>query len=157
MSAEMVSNPGDAGYLVLSIGDKYVPYFYSSNDNQIIETVPIAVGDRVSFVSTTSSTHNIKEAGYAEMADITSRVIVDDAKVIQVLSTPVEAGESEQSSASLLIALTVEQILHLEMAGKLGDITLVPSHLTGKTLSVKSSDIIERLSGVREMRAGEAQ
>ncbi|WP_143026563.1 hypothetical protein [Ferrimonas sediminum] len=153
----MVSNPGDAGYLALSIGDKFVPYFYSSNDNQIIETVPIAVGDRVSFVSTTSSTHNIKEAGYAEMADITSRVIVDGAKVIQVLSTPGEAGESESRSASLLIALTVEQILHLEMAGKLGDITLVPSHLTGKTLSVKSSDIIKRLSGVREMRAGEAQ
>ncbi len=155
--SDMVSNPGDTGYLMLSIGDKYVPYFYSSDDNQAIDTIPIAVGDRVSFVATTAATHNIKEAGYAEITDITSRVIVEDAKVIQVLSAPQNQQDQEETDSSLLIALTVEQVLQLEMARKLGDITLVPSRLTGNTLSVKSSDVIERLSGVRELRAGEAQ
>ncbi|WP_139310424.1 pilus assembly protein CpaB [Photobacterium proteolyticum] len=152
LSGNDILNPGDAGYLQLSLGDHLMPYHYKAGNQEIIESLPIRIGDRVSFVATSSSVDNIKESGYSNIHSISSRVVVRDAKVVQILKS-VESKDSERNvPSSLLIALSLEEILKLEMAQKLGDVTLVPSKLSVQLTVIKSSDVLDGVSGVRELR-----
>ncbi|MFA0026018.1 pilus assembly protein CpaB, partial [Vibrio sp. 10N.261.49.A5] len=82
--------------------------------------------------------------------NLTSNVIIDGARVLQVVKSNDE--EDEDKEHSLIIALTVKQVLKLEMAQKIGAITLVPAKLAHRYLSVKSSDLIEHRFGVRQLR-----
>ncbi|POF48888.1 pilus assembly protein CpaB, partial [Vibrio vulnificus] len=59
------------------------------------------------------------------------------------------------SPNSLVIALKVPQVLKLEMAQKIGDISIVPSSVAKRYLSIRSSDILEDQFGVRELRGKE--
>ncbi len=54
-----------------------------------------------------------------------------------------------------MIALKVPQVLKLEMAQKIGDISIVPSSVAKRYLSIRSSDILEDQFGVRELRGKE--
>ncbi|EGQ9556757.1 pilus assembly protein CpaB, partial [Vibrio parahaemolyticus] len=117
----------------------------------IVEALPIQPGDRVSFVATTSSQSNLLESGYSDIDSLTSNVIIDGALVLQAMNVS-EDDDSSNEDYGLIIALTVKQVLKLEMAQKIGAITLVPAKMVHKYLSVKSSDLIEHRFGVRQLR-----
>ncbi|CAK2824203.1 pilus assembly protein CpaB [Vibrio crassostreae] len=146
-NADYFSNPGDKDYMYLSLSKNEVPYYYTSSGSSIVEALPIQPQDRVSFVATTSSESNLLEDGYSDINNLTSNVIIDGARVLQVVES-----NNEDTEHSLIIALTVKQVLKLEMAQKIGAITLVPAKLAHKYLSVKSSDLIEHRFGVRQLR-----
>ncbi|MEZ9886910.1 pilus assembly protein CpaB [Vibrio sp. 10N.222.47.A9] len=150
LNAGYFSNPGDKDYMYLSLSKNEVPYYYTSSGSSIVEALPIQPQDRVSFVATTSSESNLLEDGYSDINNLTSNVIIDGARVLQVVESNNEDDEDKEHS--LIIALTVKQVLKLEMAQKIGAITLVPAKLAHKYLSVKSSDLIEHRFGVRQLR-----
>ncbi|MCV3263042.1 hypothetical protein OGZ01_09560 [Vibrio harveyi] len=128
-----------------------MPYYYLSQGSSIVEALPIQPGDRVSFVATTSSQSNLLESGYSDIDSLTSNVIIDGALVLQSMNVS-EDDDSSNEEYGLIIALTVKQVLKLEMAQKIGAITLVPAKMVHKYLSVKSSDLIEHRFGVRQLR-----
>ncbi|BFN31296.1 hypothetical protein VHTUMSATKI_14910 [Vibrio harveyi] len=151
LTPDLVSNPGEKDYMYLSLKKDQVPYYYLSQGSGIVEALPIQPGDRVSFVATTSSESNLLERGYSDIDSLTSNVIIDGATVLQVMNE-YEEDESSSKDYGLIIALSVKQVLKLEMAQKIGAITLVPAKMVHKYLSVKSSDLIEHQFGVRELR-----
>lgn len=151
LTPDLVSNPGEKDYMYLSLKKDQVPYYYLSQGSSIVEALPIQPGDRVSFVATTSSQSNLLESGYSDINNLTSNVIIDGALVLQVMNVS-EDDDSSNEDHGLIIALTVKQVLKLEMAQKIGAITLVPAKMVHKYLSVKSSDLIEHRFGVRQLR-----
>lgn len=151
LTPDLVSNPGEKGYMYLSLKKDQVPYYYLSQGSSIVEALPIQPGDRVSFVATTSSKSNLLENGYSDIDSLTSNVIIDGALVLQSMNAS-EDDDSSNNEYGLIIALTVKQVLKLEMAQKIGTITLVPAKMVHKYLSVKSSDLIEHRYGVRQLR-----
>lgn len=142
LTPDLVSNPGEKDYMYLSLKKDQVPYYYLSQGSSIVEALPIQPGDRVSFVATTSSQSNLLESGYSDIDSLTSNVIIDGALVLQSMNVS-EDDDSSNEEYGLIIALTVKQVLKLEMAQKIGAITLVPAKMVHKYLSVKSSDFIE--------------
>lgn len=150
LTSNLVSNPGEKDYMYLSLKKDQVPYYYLSQGSSIVEALPIQPGDRVSFVATTSSQSNLLESGYSDIDSLTSNVIIDGALVLQAMN--VSEDDSSNEDYGLIIALTVKQVLKLEMAQKIGAITLVPAKMVHKYLSVKSSDLIEHRFGVRQLR-----
>jgi len=151
LTPDLVSNPGEKDYMYLSLKKDQVPYYYLSQGSSIVEALPIQPGDRVSFVATTSSQSNLLESGYSDIDSLTSNVIIDGALVLQSMNVS-EDDDSSNEEYGLIIALTVKQVLKLEMAQKIGAITLVPAKMVHKYLSVKSSDLIEHRFGVRQLR-----
>jgi pilus assembly protein CpaB len=151
LTPNLVSNPGEKDYMYLSLKKDQVPYYYLSQGSSIVEALPIQPGDRVSFVATTSSKSNLLESGYSDIDNLTSNVIIDGALVLQAMDVS-EDEDSSNEEYGLIIALTVKQVLKLEMAQKIGAITLVPAKIVHKYLSVKSSDLIEHRFGVRQLR-----
>ncbi|HDZ5418206.1 TPA: pilus assembly protein CpaB [Vibrio harveyi] len=151
LTPNLVSNPGEKDYMYLSLKKDQVPYYYLSQGSSIVEALPIQPGDRVSFVATTSSQSNLLESGYSDIDSLTSNVIIDGALVLQSMNVS-EDDDSSNEEYGLIIALTVKQVLKLEMAQKIGAITLVPAKMVHKYLSVKSSDLIEHRFGVRQLR-----
>ncbi|ENG7520595.1 pilus assembly protein CpaB [Vibrio harveyi] len=151
LTPDLVSNPGEKDYMYLSLKKDQVPYYYLSQGSSIVEALPIQPGDRVSFVATTSSQSNLLESGYSDINNLTSNVIIDGALVLQAMNVS-EGDDSSNEEYGLIIALTVKQVLKLEMAQKIGAITLVPAKMVHKYLSVKSSDLIEHRFGVRQLR-----
>ncbi|MCQ9085609.1 pilus assembly protein CpaB [Vibrio harveyi] len=151
LTPNLVSNPGEKDYMYLSLKKDQVPYYYLSQGSSIVEALPIQPGDRVSFVATTSSQSNLLESGYSDINNLTSNVIIDGALVLQAMNVS-EDDDSSNEEYGLIIALTVKQVLKLEMAQKIGAITLVPAKMVHKYLSVKSSDLIEHRFGVRQLR-----
>ncbi|CAH1530012.1 pilus assembly protein CpaB [Vibrio harveyi] len=151
LTQDLVSNPGEKDYMYLSLKKDQVPYYYLSQGSSIVEALPIQPGDRVSFVATTSSQSNLLESGYSDIDSLTSNVIIDGALVLQAMNVA-EDDDSSNEEYGLIIALTVKQVLKLEMAQKIGAITLVPAKMVHKYLSVKSSDLIEHRFGVRQLR-----
>ncbi|AIV05667.1 pilus assembly protein CpaB [Vibrio harveyi] len=151
LTPDLVSNPGEKDYMYLSLKKDQVPYYYLSQGSSIVEALPIQPGDRVSFVATTSSQSNLLESGYSDINNLTSNVIIDGALVLQAMNVS-EDDDSSNEEYGLIIALTVKQVLKLEMAQKIGAITLVPAKMVHKYLSVKSSDLIEHRFGVRQLR-----
>ncbi|WHP64191.1 pilus assembly protein CpaB [Vibrio harveyi] len=151
LTPDLVSNPGEKDYMYLSLKKDQVPYYYLSQGSSIVEALPIQPGDRVSFVATTSSQSNLLESGYSDIDSLTSNVIIDGALVLQAMNVA-EDDDSSNEEYGLIIALTVKQVLKLEMAQKIGAITLVPAKMVHKYLSVKSSDLIEHRFGVRQLR-----
>ncbi|HIF5694724.1 TPA: pilus assembly protein CpaB [Vibrio parahaemolyticus] len=150
LTSNLVSNPGEKDYMYLSLKKDQVPYYYLSQGSSIVEALPIQPGDRVSFVATTSSQSNLLESGYSDIDSLTSNVIIDGALVLQAMN--VSEDDSSNEDYGLIIALTVKQVLKLEMAQKIGAITLVPAKMVHKYLSVKSSDLIEHRFSVRQLR-----
>ncbi|MBE4585613.1 pilus assembly protein CpaB [Vibrio navarrensis] len=157
LSNQVISNPGDRDYMFLSLRKDEVPYYYEPEGSNIIENLTLQPGDSVSFVSTTSSKSNLLETGYQDIGDLVSKIIISDAKVIQVIKHGRDENDSssEKKPNSLVIALKVPQVLKLEMAQKIGDISIVPSSVAKRYLSVRSSDILEDQFGVRELRGKE--
>ncbi|EKZ9176761.1 pilus assembly protein CpaB [Vibrio vulnificus] len=157
LSNDAISNPGDRDYMFLSLKKDEVPYYYEPERSSIIENITLQPGDSVSFVSTTSSKSNLLETGYQDIGDLVSKIIISDAKVIQVIKSEKDDKESgtDKSPNSLVIALKVPQVLKLEMAQKIGDISIVPSSVAKRYLSIRSSDILEDQFGVRELRGKE--
>ncbi|MGD1395192.1 pilus assembly protein CpaB [Vibrio harveyi] len=151
LTPDLVSNPGEKDYMYLSLKKDQVPYYYLSQGSSIVEALPIQPGDRVSFVATTSSQSNLLESDYSDIDSLTSNVIIDGALVLQSMNVS-EDDDSSNEEYGLIIALTVKQVLKLEMAQKIGAITLVPAKMVHKYLSVKSSDLIEHRFGVRQLR-----
>lgn len=157
LSNDMISNPGDRDYMFLSLKKDEVPYYYEPSSSNIIENITLQPGDSVSFVSTTSSRSNLLENGYKDIGHLVSKIIISDAKVIQVIKSDrnVNSTKTSESQNSLVIALKVPQVLKLEMAQKIGDISIVPSSVAKRYLSIRSSDILEDQFGVRELRGKE--
>ncbi|WP_299014161.1 pilus assembly protein CpaB [uncultured Photobacterium sp.] len=149
-----VANSGDEDYIFLSLRDDEVPYYYEVSNPGIIGAVPINAGDEVSFVVTTSSEENIKEQGYSELDSIVSRIIISGAKVVKVNDFETSEDGDVNSGFNLIVALKVNEVLKLEMAQKISEVSLVPSNLSQHFISIKSSDIVDGLHGVRELRAG---
>ncbi|ELV8608593.1 pilus assembly protein CpaB, partial [Vibrio vulnificus] len=144
-------------YMFLSLKKDEVPYYYEPSSSNIIENITLQPGDSVSFVSTTSSRSNLLENGYKDIGHLVSKIIISDAKVIQVIKSDrnVNSTKTSESQNSLVIALKVPQVLKLEMAQKIGDISIVPSSVAKRYLSIRSSDILEDQFGVRELRGKE--
>ncbi|WED24565.1 pilus assembly protein CpaB [Vibrio sp. JC009] len=156
--AEFIANPDDDEYALLALKKGHIPYFYKTQSNSFIDSLPLRSGDKVSFLSTTSSQSNILETGYSDIADITAQIIINDTDVLQVIRPDEDAIElaleqGEKPEYSVVVALSIEETLLLEMAQKVGDVTMVPAKLAQTYQSVRSSDLIEGQHGVRELRA----
>ncbi|EKM28942.1 hypothetical protein VCHENC02_5207, partial [Vibrio harveyi] len=80
-----------------------------------------------------SSKSNLLERGYSDINNLTSNVIIDGALVLQAMNVS-EDDDSSNEEYGLIIALTVKQVLKLEMAQKIGAITLVPAKMVHKYL-----------------------
>ncbi|EEY37240.1 pilus assembly protein CpaB [Vibrio mimicus] len=152
-----ISNVGDSDFLLLSIHQDEVPYYYEVKSSGILESVPLQPGDLVSFVSTTSSESNLLQTGYQDIGNLTSKVIISNARIIQVIKGDLIEGKeaNDDIKHSLVIALKVQDVLRLEMAQKIGDVSIIPSGLVNRYLSIRSSDILEHQFGIRELRGKE--
>lgn len=154
LSQNDISNPGDRDYMFLSMNDGELPYFYHVSGLGIVQTQSLFAGDKVSFVSTTSSESNLLENGYEDIGGLTSRVIISGARVLQVIdgSEDQDAQDAEDKQYSVVVALRMRDVLKLEMAQKIGDVNIVPAGLENSYLSIRSSDLLETQFGVRELR-----
>lgn len=157
LTQSMISNPSDRDYLYLSLKKEEVPYFYQVTGIGVIQSLALTPGDLVSFVSTTSSKSNLIETGYGDIGDLVSKVIISDARVLQVIKGNEEEDlkDDEDKQYSLVIALKMRDVLKLEMAQKIGDVNIIPSAIANRYLSIRSSDILENQFGVRELRGKE--
>ncbi|WP_122081098.1 pilus assembly protein CpaB [Vibrio coralliirubri] len=158
LTQDMISNPGDRDYMYLSLNDGELPYFYEVTGIGVVQTATLTPGDKVSFVSTTSSKSNLVENGYGDIGDLVSRVIISGARVLQVIKGSTEDTDSEDAEDkkySLVIALNMRSVLKLEMAQKIGDVNIIPSEIENRYLSIRSSDLLETQFGVRELRGKE--
>lgn len=157
VSQDEISNPGDRDYMFLSLNDGELPYFYHVTGLGIVQTLSLFPGDKVSFVSTTSSETNLLESGYGDVGGLVSRVIISGARVVQVIKADEdqEAQDAEDKQYSLVIALRMRDVLKLEMAQKVGDVNIVPAEIENRYLSLRSSDLLETQFGVRELRGKE--
>ncbi|SON52715.1 pilus assembly protein CpaB [Vibrio tapetis] len=153
----MISNPGDRDYILLSLKKGELPYFYEVNGIGVVQISALNTGEKVSFVSTTSSTSNLLETGYGDIGDLISKVIISGARVLQVIkgSEDSDAEDAEDKTYSLVIALKMRDVLKLEMAQKIGDVNIIPSEIENRYLSIRSSDLLENQFGVRELRGKE--
>ncbi|MGF1788890.1 pilus assembly protein CpaB [Photobacterium swingsii] len=150
-----IANPQDDDYIYLSLGKDKIPYYYEVENSGVLEAIPLVVGDRVSFVATASSNLNIREQGYRDLGTLESRVIISNAKIIKVNKfESVEGDKLADKNLSLIVALNSRDVLKLEMAQKISEVTLVPSNLSNNYMFVGSSDIVDGIHGVRELRAG---
>ncbi|CAH7445422.1 Flp pilus assembly protein RcpC/CpaB [Vibrio chagasii] len=154
LTQEMISNPGDRDYMYLSLNDGELPYFYEVTGIGVVQTSTLTPGDKVSFVSTTSSKSNLVESGYGDIGNLVSRVIISGARVLQVIkgSEDTDSQDAEDKKYSLVIALNMRSVLKLEMAQKIGDVNIIPSEIENRYLSIRSSDLLETQFGVRELR-----
>lgn len=154
LSQDDISNPGDRDYMFLSMNDGELPYFYHVSGLGIVQTQSMFAGDKVSFVSTTSSESNLLENGYEDIGGLTSRVIISGARVLQVIdgSEDQDAQDADDKQYSVVVALRMRDVLKLEMAQKIGDVNIVPAGLENSYLSIRSSDLLETQFGVRELR-----
>ncbi|TQQ72538.1 pilus assembly protein CpaB [Vibrio cholerae] len=151
-----ISNVGDSDFLMLSIHQDEVPYYYEVKSIGILESLPLQPGDLVSFVSTTSSESNLLQTGYQDVGHLTSKVIISNARIIQVVKGDFTDGkEAIDNSHNLVIALKVQDVLRLEMAQKIGDVSIISSGLMNRYLSIRSGDILEHQFGIRELRGKE--
>ncbi len=140
--------------MYLSLNDGELPYFYEVTGIGVVQTSTLTPGDKVSFVSTTSSKSNLVESGYGDIGDLVSRVIISGARVLQVIkgSEDTDSQDAEDKKYSLVIALNMRSVLKLEMAQKIGDVNIIPSEIENRYLSIRSSDLLETQFGVRELR-----
>ncbi|CAV25990.1 pilus assembly protein CpaB [Vibrio atlanticus] len=157
ITQDMISNPADRDYIYLSLNDGELPYFYEVTGIGVVQTATLTAGDKVSFVSTTSSKSNLVENGYGDIGDLVSRVIISGARVLQVIegSEDSNSADSADKKYSLVIALNMRSVLKLEMAQKIGDVNIIPSEIENRYLSIRSSDLLETQFGVRELRGKE--
>ncbi len=157
LTQSMISNPGDRDYMLLSLKKGELPYFYEVNGIGVVQISSLSTGEKVSFVSTTSSTSNLQETGYGDIGDLTSKVIISGARVLQVIkgSEDSDSEDAEDKTYSLVIALKMRDVLKLEMAQKIGDVNIIPSEIENRYLSIRSSDLLENQFGVRELRGKE--
>ena len=157
LTQDMISNPGDRDYMYLSLNDGELPYFYEVTGIGVVQTATLTPGDKVSFVSTTSSKSNLVENGYGDIGDLVSRVIISGARVLQVIkgSEDSDSEDAEDKKYSLVIALNMRSVLKLEMAQKIGDVNIIPSEIENRYLSIRSSDLLETQFGVRGLRGKE--
>ncbi|AMG02131.1 hypothetical protein [Vibrio mimicus] len=157
LSNSHISNVGDSDFLLLSIHQDEVPYYYELKSSGILESLPLQPGELVSFVSTTSSQSNLLQTGYQDVGNLTSKVIISNARVIQMIKGDIieDQEANDEIKHSLVIALKVQDVLRLEMAQKIGDVSLIPSGLVNRYLSIRSSDILEHQFGIRELRGKE--
>lgn len=154
ISQEDISNPGDRDYMFLSVNKGELPYFYHVTGLGIVQTLSLYPGDKVSFVSTTSSDTNLLEDGYGDVGGLVSRVIISGARVLQVIKgeEDEDAQDAEDKQYSIVVALRMRDVLKLEMAQKVGDVKIVPAEIENRYLSIRSSDLLETQFGVRELR-----
>ncbi|KLN63563.1 pilus assembly protein CpaB [Vibrio sp. VPAP30] len=154
ISQEDISNPGDRDYMFLSINEGELPYYYHVTGLGVVQTLALFPGDKVSFVSTTSSENNLLEDGYGDVGGLVSRVIISGARVLQVIKgdEDEDAQDAEDKQYSIVIALKMRDVLKLEMAQKVGDVNIVPAEIENRYLSIRSSDLLETQFGVRELR-----
>jgi len=154
ISQEDISNPGDRDYMFLSINEGELPYYYHVTGLGVVQTLALFPGDKVSFVSTTSSENNLLEDGYGDVGGLVSRVIISGARVLQVIKgdEDEDVQDAEDKQYSIVIALRMRDVLKLEMAQKVGDVNIVPAEIENRYLSIRSSDLLETQFGVRELR-----
>ncbi|MGD8170578.1 pilus assembly protein CpaB [Vibrio sp. TRT 21S02] len=154
LSKDMISTPKDSDYMYLSLKKDELPYLYEATGIGVVQSFDLNPGDKVSFVSTTSSKSNLIESGYRDFGHLVSKIIISNARILQVVKGEGEddAGDVENKEYSLVIALKLQDVLKLEMAQKIGDVNIIPSEVNKRFLSIRSSDILENQFGVRELR-----
>ncbi|WP_367989792.1 pilus assembly protein CpaB [Vibrio sp. NTOU-M3] len=154
LSRAMISTPKDSDYIYLSLKKDELPYFYEATGIGVVQSLDLSPDDKVSFVSTTSSKSNLLEAGYKDFGNLTSKIIISNARILQVIKGKADddVEDSKDKEYSLVIALKLQDVLKLEMAQKIGDVNIIPSAIENRYLSIRSSDILENQFGVRELR-----
>ena len=152
LTRDMFSIPGENDYIDLVLQENEIPYLYDDISNFSAKSLNLNTGDKISFISTTSSKSNILSSGYDDISHLVSKVIIKNSRVIQVLKEKKE--NSDEYNTSVVVALSPKQILSLEMARKIGDISIIPSTFSSVDMSVRSSHLLENQFGVRELRGG---
>jgi len=152
VKASTISNISDDDYMVLSLNQGEVPYYYEEENNQFFNALPLKPGNLISFLSTTSTKPDTDYSN--RRGELVSRVIINDAKVLKVVK---DDTSEEKASYALIIALSVSDILKLEMARKLGDVQIIHSGLVSGNLTFKSRDILGTKHTIRELRGNDSQ
>ena len=152
LTKDMLSLPGDNDYIDLILQENEIPYLYDDISSFTVKSLNLNTGDKISFVSTTSSKSNVLLSGYNEIDRLVSRVIIKNSRIIQVLEEKKE--DSDEYNTSIVVALSPKNLLSLEMARKIGDISIIPSALNDSYMSIRSSHFLEDQFGVRELRGG---
>ncbi|WP_281830046.1 hypothetical protein [Vibrio nigripulchritudo] len=148
--------PSDDDYVNFTLTKDHIPYYYTTDGNSAVDAIGVIPGDIVSFISTTSQYSNIHKSEYKDIGNIISEVLVHKARVIKVLNISESNQENsiEVKKKQLVIELKIRDIMKLDIANKIGKISLIPANMASPYLSVRSVDILEKQHGVRELRAG---
>ena len=156
LKRSQLSFPGDDDYISFTLAKDHVPYYYETDGKSVLDVIGTHAGDKVSFISTTNSYSNIHEAEFKDVSNLISEVLIHDAKVIQVTDTGESSSEQgrQVKAKRLVIELSIRQVMKLDIAKQIGQISIVPSNMTNQFLSVRSVDLLEKQHGVRELRAG---
>ncbi len=148
---KMLVNPDERDYIYLAIKDDELPYFYEATGIGVVELFGLQAGDRVSFISTSTSAN--MNSDYQNESVLVSKVIVRDARVLSVIESDKEnAIGGEPAKHGLILSIKTKDALKLEMAQKIGTVNIIPDAFENRHLSIRSSDIIEDQFSVRELR-----
>ena len=97
-----------------------------------------------------SGDRNVLHSGYSDIENLTSKIIINDVRVLQVFTE--SKGEDDEEKTSIVVSLKPKEILKLELSKKISEISIIPSSFINKNLKVKSSEILESKLRVRELR-----
>lgn len=151
ISNKMLVNPDERDYIYLAVKEDELPYFYEATGIGLVELFGLEAGDRVSFISTSTSANVNSDFQNEEV--LVSKVIVRDARVLSVIETDKDnsiGGEPEKHG--LILSIKTRDALKLEMAQKIGTVSIIPDAFENRHLSIRSSDIIEEQFSIRELR-----
>jgi pilus assembly protein CpaB len=143
-------SPGDNDYIDVLLNDDELPYLYENVTSFVAKSLNLNSGDRISFISTMSDDRNVLVSGYNDIDNISSKIIINDTRVLQVLREKRE--EPYEENTSIVVALKPKEILKLELSKKISEVSIIPSSFDNKGLKINSSDILENKLRVRELR-----
>ena len=142
--------PGDNDYISFLLDSDELPYLYENVSSFTAKSLNLNSGDRISFISTMSSESNVLISGYDDINNVTSKIVINNARVLQVLREKKE--ETDEENTSIVVALKPKEILKLEFSRKISEVSIIPSSFKNKNLKVEINDILESKIRVRELR-----
>ena len=143
-------SPGESDYLNYLLNSDELPYLYENVTSFTAKSLNLNTGDRISFISTMSGDRNVLHSGYSDIENLTSKIIINDVRVLQVFTE--SKGEDDEEKTSIVVSLKPKEILKLELSKKISEISIIPSSFINKNLKLKSSEILESKLRVRELR-----
>ncbi|MCF7361912.1 hypothetical protein C1N32_05430 [Vibrio diazotrophicus] len=148
LTKDMIANPSDERFFSLLLQDDEIIYRFNGDDYVGIQSSSFSYDDIVNVISTTTT----------DLNTVVSKVIISNARVIHVnkvkfnVDVPVSTQVNRKSeNYSLILALKKSDAIKIEMARKIGDLSVVPAKDSGNYWPVYSTDIIDNKFNIRTL------